>query len=179
MFRSTDRTTSDEQRRSALQPVSGLTREVATSTTIVDTTVSSEQTVIAREDRIDGTVRGHRAVRVLGQVKGKIEAPTVTIEEGAKVTGDVTAEEVIVAGEYSGKLTSSKRLEVRPSGRLNGRIETLKMLLHEGGVIDGELHMIKAADEATPTQRSVASVRAESAESSIRQAVGPGAEAVD
>jgi cytoskeletal protein CcmA (bactofilin family) len=180
MFRSTDRTTSDEQRRGGLQPVSGLTREVSMSTAMLDTSVSSDQTVIAREDRIDGTVRGHRAVRVLGQVKGKIEAPTVTIEEGAKVTGDVTAEEVIVAGEYSGKLTSSKRLEVRPSGRLNGRIETLKMLLHEGGIIDGELHMIKAAEEEAPAARSVASVRAEAAaESNIRQAVGPGAEAVD
>ena len=122
--------------------------------------MSSEQTVVAREDRIDGTVRGHRAVRVLGQVKGKIEAPTVTIEEGAKVTADVTADEVIVAGEYSGKMTCSKRLEVRPSGRLSGRIETLKMLLHEGGVIDGELHMIKAAEEETPAARTGASVRA-------------------
>lgn len=175
MFRSTDRSTSDEQRRGGHQPVSGLTREVPT----VDTTISSEQTVIAREDRIDGTVRGHRAVQVLGQVKGKIEAPTVTIEEGAKVTGDITAEEVIVGGEYSGKLTISKRLEVRPSGRLSGRIETLKMLLHEGGIIDGELHMIKAADEATPAVRSGENVRAAASESSNRQAVGPGADAID
>jgi cytoskeletal protein CcmA (bactofilin family) len=150
------------------------------SSAMLDASVSSEQTVIAREDRIDGTVRGHRAVRVLGQVKGKIEAPTITIEEGAKVTGDVTAEEVIVAGEYSGKLTSSRRLEVRPSGRLNGRIETLKMLLHEGGIIDGELHMIKPSDVEAPAARSVASVRGgAAAETSIRQAVGPGADAVD
>jgi cytoskeletal protein CcmA (bactofilin family) len=150
------------------------------STAMVDTLVSSEQTVIAREDRIDGTVRGHGAVRVLGQVKGKVMAPTVIIEEGAKVTGDVTAEEVIVAGEYSGKLTSSRRLEVRPSGRLNGRIETLKMLLHEGGIIDGELHMIKAPEEEAPSARSSISVRAEApAAASGRQAVGPGADAVD
>lgn len=135
MFRSTDRMTNDELRRGGLQPVPGVSREVPTST--ADTTVSSEQTVVAREDRIDGTVRGHRAVRVLGQVKGKIEAPTVTIEEGAKVTADVRAEEVIVGGEYSGKMVCGKRLEVRPSGRLSGRIETFKMLLHEGGSSTG------------------------------------------
>ena len=50
-------------------------------------------------------MRGHHAVRVLGELKGKIQAPLVTIEEGAKVTADVTADEVIVAGEYSGKMT--------------------------------------------------------------------------
>jgi cytoskeletal protein CcmA (bactofilin family) len=188
MFRSTDRTTSDEQRRGGLQPVTGLTREVATSSTALDTTVSSEQTVVAREDRIDGTVRGHRAVRVLGQVKGKIEAPIVTIEEGAKVTADVTADEVVVGGEYSGKMSCRQRLEVRPSGRLSGRIETVKMLLHEGGFIDGELHMIKPGEEETPAGRSGAgvrsgaadsSVRSGAADSTVRQAVGPGAEAVD
>ncbi len=174
MLRSTDRTTSDEQRRGGLQPVTGVSREVPMST--VDTSVSTEQTVVAREDRIDGTVRGHRAVRVLGQVKGKIEAPTVTIEEGAEVTADVTAEEVIVAGEYSGNMTCSKRLEVRPSGRLSGRVETLKMLLHEGGVIDGELRMIKPGEEVAPAARLAASVRSSAAGSSIRQPVGPSVE---
>jgi hypothetical protein len=40
--------------------------------------------------------------------------------------------------------------------------------------------MLKAAEEEAPATRSVASVRAEAgAKSSIRQAVGPGAEAVD
>lgn len=148
--------------------------------TTVDTTVSSEQTVIAREDRIDGTVRAHRAVRVLGQVKGKIEAPVVTIEEGAKVTADVTADEVVVGGEYSGKMICSQRLEVRPSGRLSGRIDTLKMLLHEGGFIDGELHMTKPpGEEATAPARTAAEGRSGTADSGTRHAVGPGVDAVD
>jgi cytoskeletal protein CcmA (bactofilin family) len=179
MFRSTDRTASDEQRRAGLQPVTGLTREVPASSDTLDTSVSSEQTVVAREDRIDGTVRGQRAVRVLGQLKGKIEAPVVTIEEGAKVTADVTADDVIVAGEYAGKMTCATRLEVRPSGRLSGRIQTVKMLLHEGGIIDGELHMVKPGEDETPSARSGASVRSGGADSSVRQAVGPGVEAID
>lgn len=185
MFRTTDRTTSEEERRSGLQPVSGLqpgaglTREVLTSSAAVDTTASSEQTIVAREDRIDGTVRGHKAVRVLGELKGKIQAPIVTIEEGAKVTADVTADEVIVAGEYAGKMTCATRLEVRSTGRLSGRIETVKMMLHEGGIIDGELHMIRPGEEETPATRSRAGVRSGAADSGIRQAVGPGAEPID
>lgn len=119
---------------------------------------TTDQTVIAREDRLDGTLRAHSAIRVLGTVKGKLEAPSVVIEEEAKVTADVTADDVIVAGEYAGTLICRQRLEVRPSGRISGRLETLRLMLHEGASIDGEVHMIKPAqDERSP--RASSSVR--------------------
>ena len=173
--RSSDRPAGEDNRRTGLQPVSGMTREIASSP-VSETSSSADYTVIAREDRVDGTVRAHRALRVLGQLKGTVEAPSVTIEEGAKVTADVTADEVVVSGEYSGNLLCRQRLEVRPSGRLSGRIETLRMLLHEGGFIDGELHMIKAAEEA-PARTGI-NVRGGASETEIRQPVAQGAEAI-
>ncbi|MEA2621492.1 MAG: hypothetical protein QOH61_402 [Chloroflexota bacterium] len=176
--RSSGSTGTDDGRRGGLQPVGGTNgHTVAATQSSVSSTSSagsSDQTVVAREDRIEGTIRAHQTVRVLGTVKGKLEAPNVLIEEGAKVTADVVADEVIVAGEYSGSLTCRQRLEVRPTGRVNGRVETLKLMLHEGATVDGEVHMIKApVDEAVV--RPTASVRGYSG-SSARQAVASGSE---
>ena len=102
-----------------------------------------ETTVIARADRVEGTLRVGDVLRVLGSVEGRIEATTVIIEEGARVAADVIADEVVIAGEYNGKLHCRQRLEVRPSGRVAGQIETFRLMLHEGAAVDGEMKMLK------------------------------------
>lgn len=175
--RSSERPGSDDGRRGGLQPVAATNAQPsATAPAAVPLTAAtgSDQTVIAREDRVDGTLRAHRTIRILGTAKGKLEAPSVIIEEGAKVTADVTADDVIVAGEYSGTMICRQRLEVRPSGRISGRVETLKLMLHEGAAVDGEVHMIKpVADDGTT--RVAPSVRGYT-ESTVRMPVGSGAE---
>lgn len=118
-----------------------------------------ETTVIARADRIEGTLRVAEVLRVLGSVEGRIEATTVVIEDGARVNADVLADEVVIAGEYNGKLTCKQRLEVRPSGRVSGQIETLRLMLHEGAAVDGELKMLKQPGLAEAEAIRTGSVR--------------------
>lgn len=102
------------------------------------------ESVIGREDRFEGTLRVERGLRILGQISGKIEAATsVTVEEGAKVDADLTADEAIISGDYSGKLVCRQRVEIRSTGLVKGEIETVRLMLHEGGFIDGALHMQK------------------------------------
>lgn len=118
-----------------------------------------ETTVIARADRIEGTLRVAEVLRILGSVEGRIEATTVVIEDGARVNADVIADEVVIAGEYNGKLTCKQRLEVRPSGRVSGQIETLRLMLHEGAAVDGELKMLKQPGLAEAEAIRAGSVR--------------------
>ena len=120
-----------------------------------------------RKTSFEGTLRVQRGLRVLGQIEGQIEAATsVTIEEGAKVEAGLTADEAIIAGEYSGKLVCRQRLEIRSTGRVKGEIETVRLMLHEGGFIDGALHMQKPAQPrrargmARSRPRGVESLRA-------------------
>jgi cytoskeletal protein CcmA (bactofilin family) len=102
----------------------------------------NEESVIGRDDRFEGTLASERGIRVLGTFDGAIaSARYVHLEEGSTVKADVTADEVIVAGDYSGKLVCRQRLEIRATGRVHGSIETVRLMLHEGGYIDGELHM--------------------------------------
>lgn len=103
---------------------------------------NNSESVIGKQDRFEGTMRVQRGLRVLGQIEGEIEAATsVTVEEGARVEADLTADEAIIAGEYSGKLVCRQRLEIRSTGLVKGEIETVRLMLHEGGFIDGALHM--------------------------------------
>jgi cytoskeletal protein CcmA (bactofilin family) len=175
--RSSERPGSDDGRRGGLQPVGAPSLSAATngqaSVSALTPVATSDQTIVAREDRVEGTIRATKTIRILGTVKGKLEAPNIIIEEGAQVTADISADDVVVAGEYSGNLVCRQRLEVRPSGRLSGRLETLKLMLHEGAQVDGEMHMIKPpVDEGIA--RVSPSVRGYS-ESTVRMPVGTGA----
>ena len=145
--RNGERPGSDDGRQGRLQPVGAPSVQnpayAQASVTPLTPPIPTDLTLIGREDRVEGTVRAHKAIRVLGSVKGKLEAPTVIIEEGATVIATVSADDVVLAGDYDGNMTCRQRLEVRPSGHLSGRVETLKLMLHEGAAVDGELHMLK------------------------------------
>ena len=107
------------------------------------------ESLIAQEDTFEGQLKTATGVRVLGTVRGGIESQrSVRIEAGAHVEADITAEEVVVAGTYTGNLTCRNRVEITSTGRVSGKLDTVKLSLLEGGYFDGELHMQKPADEA-------------------------------
>jgi cytoskeletal protein CcmA (bactofilin family) len=119
-----------------------------------------DDSVVARGDRVEGTFTSRGTVRVVGSLKGRIEAMRVRIEEGARVEADVVVDEAIIAGEFTGNLTCRKRLEARPSGRISGHVETYKLMLHEGASVEGEVHMLPDPARTGPeTIRGSAPIR--------------------
>ncbi len=158
----TDRSTTDDlQRTTTPTPPTPVVQPTVPQPVAIQSSASrnSDESLIAREDTFEGQLNTTRGVRVMGTVRGGIESQQyVHIEENAHVEADITAQEVVIAGEYSGKLTCRERVEIRATGRVSGEIETQKLLLHEGGYFDGELHMQKpaaaaasAASAASPT----------------------------
>ncbi len=125
-----------------------------------DAGLGPEDSVIAKDDHLEGTFTSRGTVVVMGSVKGRIEAVQVRIEDGARVDADVIVDEAIIAGEFTGNLTCRERLEARASGRINGRIETFKLMLHEGASVEGEMHMLtEAPTDAAETIRGTAPLR--------------------
>jgi cytoskeletal protein CcmA (bactofilin family) len=123
-----------------------------------------DESVIGRDDKFEGTLRTDRSVRILGHLKGHIEAAkSVYVEEGATVDADLTADEAIIAGQYSGKLVCRQRLEIRSTGVTKGEIETVRLMLHEGGFIDGGLHMQRPDSGPASVRADAGSIRADSA----------------
>jgi cytoskeletal protein CcmA (bactofilin family) len=122
-----------------------------------------EHARIARGDRMEGTLQTARDVTVLGEFQGTIQAGgKVTIAAGADVEADVTADEVVIGGNYSGHLVCRKRLELQSAGFIKGDIETPSLMLMEGGFIDGALHMKRSVVEGSRSDPGAAgsSVRA-------------------
>jgi cytoskeletal protein CcmA (bactofilin family) len=105
--------------------------------------VPSDLSLLARADRLEGTIKVAGTFRVQGTLQGSVEATTVHIDEGASVKADITADEVVIGGEYNGKLVCRQRLEIRATGVVVGQVQTFRLMLHEGGSIDGELKMLK------------------------------------
>jgi cytoskeletal protein CcmA (bactofilin family) len=125
-----------------------------------ETGPGADDSVIARDDHLEGTFTSRGTVVVMGSVKGRIEAVQVRIEDGAKVDADVIVDEAIVAGEFTGNLTCRERLEARASGRISGRVETYKLMLHEGASVEGEMHMLtESAKDGPETIRGSAPLR--------------------
>ena len=105
------------------------------------------ESLIAQEDTFEGQIKTTTGVRVLGTVRGTIESErSVRIEAGALVEADISAEEVVIAGTYSGTLTCRNRVEIASTARVSGKLDTVKLYLHEGGFFDGELHMQRPED---------------------------------
>lgn len=111
------------------------------------TSIPPDLSVLARADRLEGTLKVAGTLRIQGTLTGSVEATTVQIDEGASVKADITADEAVIAGEYNGKLMCRQRLEIRATGVVVGQVQTFRLMLHEGGSIDGELKMIKTPGE--------------------------------
>lgn len=165
-----DRSTTDETRTATPTPPVAVPQPAPTPAptpqTHATTARNGDESLVAREDTFEGQLNTTRGVRILGTVRGGIEsAQYVHVEENAHVEADITAEEVVIAGEYSGKLTCRQRVEIRATGRVSGQIDTQKLQLHEGGYFDGELHMQKPS--ATPP--AAATPKAESEDNRPRR----------
>lgn len=103
---------------------------------------SASESVIGPDDFFDGRYRSERGVRIQGTVRGSIESRQyIFVEASAQVEADLSAEDITIAGSFSGKIECRRRLEVNSSGKIHGSVQTVLLVVQEGGLIDGELHM--------------------------------------
>jgi cytoskeletal protein CcmA (bactofilin family) len=153
--RNTERPATDGQRPPAATPTPPGVRDVSVPAqpqmqSAPSSSVPADLTLVGRADRLEGTLKVSNTLRIQGTVEGSVEATTVYIDEGAKVRADITADEVVIGGDYSGKLVCRQRLEIRATGQVVGQVETFRLMLHEGGSIDGELKMLKQPAPVDP-----------------------------
>jgi cytoskeletal protein CcmA (bactofilin family) len=107
------------------------------------------ESVIGPDDFFDGRYRSERGVRIQGNARGSIESRQyIYVEAGAQVEADLSAEEITIAGDFTGRIACRGRLEVTSSGKIQGHVATALLVVQEGGAIDGELNM-RGHDDAT------------------------------
>ena len=99
-----------------------------------------KESLIAADVDIEGKIEGAGHVRIAGNFKGDINVQgNLTIETGAKVTGQVRANQVVVAGELHGNIESAAQVELLQSGVIVGDVKVGSLTVANGARMKGSV----------------------------------------
>lgn len=101
---------------------------------------AARESVIAADLAIEGKIEGSGHVRIAGKFKGDVKVQgNLTIEQGAKVSGGVSASRVTLAGELEGNIHSAQQVELQQSGVINGDLKAGTLTVAAGSRIRGHV----------------------------------------
>ena len=101
---------------------------------------SPKESLIAGDLTIEGKIEGAGHVRIAGRFKGDVHVQgNLTIEVGAKVTGGVRANTVIIAGELDGNIDSAMRVELVETGLITGDVKAGSLTVAAGSRMRGNV----------------------------------------
>jgi cytoskeletal protein CcmA (bactofilin family) len=139
MFGKDDRTASNGQQ---------LQRPAATKTGQQGS--SDQASSISHGTKVVGKIFGEGTVHVFGHVEGELQALTVLIDEGAKVEGDVVAEELTIGGQLKGSIHAN-RVRLNGTAVVEGDIFHRSLSIEENARFEGSS---KREDKAVEVPRS-------------------------
>jgi cytoskeletal protein CcmA (bactofilin family) len=109
----------------------------------------SKESVIAADLTIEGKIEGAGHIRIAGRFKGDVNVQgNLTIEVGAKLTGAVRANTVIIGGELEGNIDGASRVELLESGVLSGDLKAGSFTVAAGSRMRGQVEF--GWDEKSP-----------------------------
>ncbi len=102
---------------------------------------SNIESVLGPGIHFKGDLSGLGGVRIEGTFDGSLSVKgAVVIADGAKVTADIQAGAVTVAGSLKGNVTAAK-VEIRATGRIWGDLITSAFATEEGAFLRGQVRM--------------------------------------
>ncbi len=122
-----------------------------------------EQAVIGASISIVGDVTGGEDITILGKVEGKIALPkhSVTVGQSGRVSADIQAKMVSVAGEVRGNLVASEQIVIRRTATMLGNLTAPRVGLEDGCCFRGSVEMESQDKPASaPAAGSVAAAGA-------------------
>ena len=118
------------------------------------------KSLIAEGSLIEGHLTFSDGLRVDGSVVGNVlareEQPSIlVISESASITGQITADHIIINGTVKGPIHARHMLELQPKARIEGDVEYAALEMHQGALIAGQLRPT-VGDEEKPTLKLAA-----------------------
>jgi cytoskeletal protein CcmA (bactofilin family) len=107
----------------------------------------SHDTVIGAGCRLTGdlTIRG--ALLILGEIEGSVHVTAdLDVELGARVRGDIRAENARISGRIEGNVKVRDALELCQGAHLLGDVYARSFRIQDGAVFQGNCHMGKEID---------------------------------
>jgi cytoskeletal protein CcmA (bactofilin family) len=101
-----------------------------------------------------GTLTGAGGARIEGSFDGSINLHgALVVADGAKVTADIQADAVSVAGSVKGNITAGK-VEILSTGRVWGDLVTSAFATEEGSFLRGQITMKDENAEEAPVEET-------------------------
>lgn len=105
------------------------------------------ETVIGEETLLQGTIKAKSGVRIDGKFEGgDIEGHTVIVGVSGSVSGDITAQKVIIGGKVTGNITT-RSLEIQRNAQVYGDVHTSSLSISEGALYEGHCVMSVAEEK--------------------------------
>jgi cytoskeletal protein CcmA (bactofilin family) len=99
-----------------------------------------KESLLAADLTIEGKIEGSGHARIAGSFKGDVNVQgNLTVEVGAKVTGQVRANTVIVAGELHGNIEAAVRVEIQETGMVVGDVKAGSLTVAAGSRMRGQV----------------------------------------
>lgn len=118
------------------------------------------KSLIAEGTQIDGNMAFSDGLRVDGVIVGNViasdaVASILVISDSASVTGEITADHIIINGTVKGPIHARHMLELQPKARIEGDVEYAALEMHQGALIAGQLRP-QLGGEEKPTLKLAA-----------------------
>jgi len=108
----------------------------------LETPPDKVNTVIGKDTIFKGTINGKGLIRIDGEAEGHIlNKGDVIIGENGRVTVEMKARNITIAGSYEGDLTAEGRLELKRTATVAGTFKTNGLMIEDGAVISGNIEM--------------------------------------
>ena len=121
---------------------------------------TDQVSTISRGTTIVGKISGEGTLNVFGQVEGELRALNVLINEGARVEGDVVAEDLTIGGQVKGAIHAS-RVKLNSTAVVEGDIFHRSLSIEENARFEGSSKREDNAVDLTRTPPKRPAVRDE------------------
>ncbi|MFQ5961225.1 MAG: polymer-forming cytoskeletal protein [Candidatus Methylomirabilales bacterium] len=97
-------------------------------------------TVIGSDAKLEGTFDVADSIQIECDVGGRLKVgKRLVIGEKGSVRADVEAVDVVIYGQYEGKMVATGSVEITPTARVVGKIETDALVISKGAFFNGNV----------------------------------------
>lgn len=110
-------------------------------------------TVIGKGTSLKGTLKAQGLVRIDGEMEGDLETDgDVIVGEGGRVTLDLKARHVAIAGCFNGTIEAGGKLELLSTGIVVGKVSARGLIIDDGASFSGNCEML---DQSAPVSDKI------------------------
>ena len=94
--------------------------------------------------RIKGHVTSHEPLTIAGHVDGTVEVSghRLTVTQAARITADVVAHTIVVAGTINGSVTADARIIVEQTAAIEGEMSAPSVSVDAGAQLRGRCEIV-------------------------------------